>query len=64
MAYSCDRCGAAQYGCNCWELNAAKFVASAAQGQDRLDELRRAKRDNPPSRGRSGGSSRRGRAGK
>lgn len=36
----CDQCGAGQWCCNHWELEAGKWVAVQAEQQARLDQLR------------------------
>lgn len=38
--YVCGNCGAGQWSCNCWEMEAAKYKHGSAAGQDRLDQLR------------------------
>lgn len=43
MAYECGNCHTTkQWSCNCWRSEAATWVAGRAEGQDRLDRLRRA----------------------
>jgi len=42
MSYRCEHCQTTkQWACNCWQLEAAKWVAGRAEGQERLDQLRR-----------------------
>lgn len=41
-SYRCGECGADQFQCSCWEMEAAVYIAGAQEGQDRLEKLRRA----------------------
>ena len=38
--YKCGECGADQFSCDCWELEAGKCRPQDIAGQIRLDELR------------------------
>jgi len=41
MSYRCGKCGATeQWSCNCWQDEAATWVAGRAEGQAHLERMR------------------------